>query len=460
MKLISTTSWYFPDSSGGVEVYLDGLIQGLQPHGIETQVAVSDLLQTQERNYQYKGVNVYRYPVAPCPNLSQEKQQLPPLGFSQFADWLSSQSVDIYHQHSWRYGCGLHHLRLARQLGLPTIVTIHMPEAVCLRGTMMHQEQYPCDGYIDPVRCGRCYGVPKRVPAPIIQGISQLPASIGLPLAAKLTSAPDVRIRQLGRTIAIPLSVKIHRQSLLEMANLADRIVAVCQWLYDAFLLNGVPPEKLVLCRQGVSYSSAEKKQFQQQSPLKIGFLGRWQETKGIQILVEAIHRLDPDIPVELTIHGMLHGEAGKNNRERVLAIAEQDSRIRVAQKLSREEVPQHLAGFDILAVPSQWLETGPLVVLEAYAVGTPVIGSHLGGIAELVRHGVDGWLVSTPTEVSAWTEAIAYLATHRDLIRQFHQNILPVRTMQNVADEMAGLYQEILNQLSVDPLSFRKATL
>ena len=45
------------------------------------------------------------------------------------------------------------------------------------------------------------------------------------------------------------------------------------------------------------------------------------------------------------------------------------------------------MANFDLLAVPSQWMETGPIVVLEAHAVGTPVLGANLGGIAELVHH-------------------------------------------------------------------------
>jgi glycosyltransferase involved in cell wall biosynthesis len=232
----------------------------------------------------------------------------------------------------------------------------------------------------------------------------------------------------------------------MQLALLADRIVVPSNWQYNAFRLNGVPEEKLTLCRQGAA--STFKQEIAATKPrnatLKIGFLGRWQETKGVQVLAEAVHRLPADVPVELIIHATHPGKYGAVNREKVLSIAACDSRIRIAEPLSRQAVPEALASFDLLAVPSQWLETGPLVVLEAQAVGTPVIGSNLGGIAELVRHGVDGWLVPAK-DVQAWTDAIATLAKDTDLVARLRKGIQPVRTMDTVASEMVELYKEIL---------------
>ncbi len=75
--------------------------------------------------------------------------------------------------------------------------------------------------------------------------------------------------------------------------------------------------------------------------------------------------------------------------------------------------------------------------------MGVPVIGSNLGGIAELVRHGIDGWLVPAK-DVQAWTEAIATLAKDADLLAKLRQGIQPVRTMDTVASEMLTLYHEI----------------
>lgn len=445
MRLIHTTSWYFPDTSGGVEVYIDALLQDLQAFGLQSVVA-APREGIEEDTYEYNGIQVYRYPVFPNPTKIQVRKQLPHSGFESFANWLRNNKADVYHQHSWRFDCGLHHLAMARKLGMATIVTVHMPEPVCLRGTMMQHGEEPCNGLIDFTRCSQCLGVPKQVPSWAYGTLSRVPLAISIAAETQLLASKSVRLRQLGKTFGIPTKVSEHRRQLMQLALLADRIVVPSNWQYNAFRLNGIPEEKLTLCRQGAA--STFKQEIAATKPqnatLKIGFLGRWQETKGVQVLAEAVHRLPADVPVELIIHATHAGKYGVGNREKVLSIAACDSRIRIAEPLSREAVPEALASFDLLAVPSQWLETGPLVVLEAQAVGTPVIGSNLGGIAELVRHGVDGWLVPAK-DVQAWTDAIATLAKDSDLVTRLRKGIQPVRTMDTVASEMVGLYKEVL---------------
>ena len=49
------------------------------------------------------------------------------------------------------------------------------------------------------------------------------------------------------------------------------------------------------------------------------------------------------------------------------------------------------MAEIDWVVVPSIWWENSPLVIQEAFLHGRPVICSDIGGMAEKVRHGVDG---------------------------------------------------------------------
>lgn len=102
------------------------------------------------------------------------------------------------------------------------------------------------------------------------------------------------------------------------------------------------------------------------------------------------------------------------------------------------------MADYDLIAIPSRWLETGPLVVLEAFDAGVPVLGANRGGIAELVRDGVNGILVA-PDDVAAWAATIRRLTEDRQVIDVLRARIAPPRTMDAAADDMATLYARIL---------------
>ena len=82
--------------------------------------------------------------------------------------------------------------------------------------------------------------------------------------------------------------------------------------------------------------------------------------------------------------------------------------------------------------------------MLEAYAFGVPVMGADLGGIAERILDGVDGWLL--PFDDSrAWAAAMQDVAVNRHKLLQLASNIRPSRTMADAALQMAALYREIL---------------
>ena len=102
--------------------------------------------------------------------------------------------------------------------------------------------------------------------------------------------------------------------------------------------------------------------------------------------------------------------------------------------------IPAFLATLDILAVPSHWMETGPIVVLEAQAMGVPVMGADLGGIAERVRDGIDGWLLPFDAP-RAWAAAIRNAAANPGEVALRAANSVRTRTTRDIAVEMSALY-------------------
>ena len=161
-------------------------------------------------------------------------------------------------------------------------------------------------------------------------------------------------------------------------------------------------------------------------------------------MLVEAFKRLPKGLPVALEICASANGAMEQKYCDHIQHSVSGDCRIRVNPPMRNQDVATFLSKIDVLAIPSQWLETGPLVLLEAFAAGTPIIGSDLGGISELVDDGKNGVLVPHD-DVNAWTAAMIRLATEPNLVCQLRKGIGQIRTMSDVGSDMATLYSELV---------------
>jgi glycosyltransferase involved in cell wall biosynthesis len=207
---------------------------------------------------------------------------------------------------------------------------------------------------------------------------------------------------------------------------------------------NGIPTEKIVTCRHGLSSTASDEEgdpaPTRSAGPLRVAFFGRLHPTKGADVLIRAIQQLEGEA-IELHLFGIEQpGDEAYASDLRRLAAG--DPRVTFEQSVPAQLVVATLRRYDVLAVPSQWLETGPLVVLEAFAARTPVVGSNLGGVAELVRDNVDGLLVSHAS-VADWASALQRLARDRLLVSRLHDEVRPPRGMPAVCSDMLSIYGE-----------------
>jgi glycosyltransferase involved in cell wall biosynthesis len=440
MKIVQALGWYFPESSGGTEVYVSGLARGLLAAGRDVTIAAprdGDV----DATYWHDGIEVFRYPVSRTPSRDEAAGIQPPAMLDRFKGWLAEQAPDVYHQHGWTRGCGVHHLQAARDLGVATVTTLHVPAAVCLRDTMLLDGESVCDGRIDVARCTRCWGRSRGIPMGVSALLGELPAG------ARLLSGvlPDgVRLQTAAMT---PALVEAHRARFERLVSASDRVVVVCEWLRAACLANGAPADKLMMSRQGVDDRFVDALSGRVPSPrasgaLRIGFLGRLDPVKGVDVLVDAVAALPATTAIELVIRGLPQdAEYAKRIGER----AARNPRITLADPVTRDELATEIERFDVLAIPSRWLETGPLVALEARAAGRPVVASRRGGLAEIVREPEDGWLLP-PDDAGAWTALFARLADDPSIARRLHGR-RPVRQMRHVCDEMIRLYDGLLSR-------------
>src|SRR5262249_48895227 len=115
--------------------YVEGLIEALARQGVGSTVLVPRAPAAPE-TYEYKGIRVETYPVNEIPLAGELREGVPHQGFAEFRHALERLRGAIYHQHSWTRGCGLPHLLAAKELGLSTVITVHVAGNLCLRGTM------------------------------------------------------------------------------------------------------------------------------------------------------------------------------------------------------------------------------------------------------------------------------------------------------------------------------------
>ncbi len=435
-RIAHCVGFYFPEGVGGTEVYVQDLRAALLRHSVDGYVvAATDKAYA---SYVWEGTPVLRYP-SNWANIRDYGLGRSRAGLSKFQELILENAPDIFHLHSWTAGAGLQHLSQVAQLGIPCVATMHVPSALCLRGTMLLHGAKACDGRIDDRRCAQCWSASRGLPAPLAYGLSRLPRMSFSGGWALKASSPAVTL------LSARSRVDTHARELHQMAAFCERIVAPSQWVYSALAANGIDTDKLTISRQAVAESLVEcartMPRNESAKELTIGFIGRLQHYKGAHVLLQAMAQIPAGIPIRLRVAG----SGTEVPYLRTLAsAAERDKRIEFCGPIAREQVPEFMSGIDVLAVPSNYMETGPLVVLEAYAFGLPVMGADLGGISERIRDGIDGWLL--PFDDSrAWAAAMQDIALDRAKLRRLAAGILPSRTMADVASEMAEVYRSVL---------------
>jgi glycosyltransferase involved in cell wall biosynthesis len=159
-----------------------------------------------------------------------------------------------------------------------------------------------------------------------------------------------------------------------------DRFVAPSEFTRLKLAAAGLPAERIVVKPNPVADPG------QPGPPGRGGvYVGRLAPEKGVALLLDAWRTL-PGAP-PLAIAG--DGPEAASLRER----AEGIPGVRFLGEVSRERVPDLLAGAAFAVAPSLWYEVFPVAVAEAMAAGRAVVASDAGALSELVEHGATGLL-------------------------------------------------------------------
>jgi glycosyltransferase involved in cell wall biosynthesis len=327
-------------------------------------------------------------------------------------------------------------VRAAKARGIPTFFTYHTPTASCQRGTLILQGKEICDGVLDVHRCTDCSLANEGLPRWISGPLSYVPS-----VFARLLERANLS-GGLWTGLRMTELIRGSNNAFRMLVSEVDGIVALREWVRALLVCNGAPEAKITLSPHGLAGVGRRREQLAEleRLPLRVAFLGRADKVKGIDTLIKAV-RGAPKLDIELDLYGITQSIGDQSYRMTLETLVGHDARIKFLPPVPHEDIVSLLASYHLLAVPSRWMETGPLVVLEAFAAGTPVLGSNLGGIAEWVTHGENGLLVHFD-DVPGWTAALRRCAEDRQLLSKLREGVKQPRSMADVARDMARMYR------------------
>ncbi len=195
--------------------------------------------------------------------------------------------------------------------------------------------------------------------------------------------------------------------------NHIDAVIAVSNAVQDALLKSGIPAEKIEVVHNSISLKKFDPRMVDRDhvrrelgfeaDAIVIGMAGKLDRGKGVFELVHAVSRIAHKYPkLKLLFIGDGSDRSSLEEETRRLTLHD-----RVIFAGVRIDIEQMYAAMDVFVLPSTCQEAFGMVLIEAMAMGKPVIGTNVGGIPEIVENGISGALI-TPGDVSSLAEAIS----------------------------------------------------
>lgn len=252
---------------------------------------------------------------------------------------------DIAHAHVIYHHISPSILSLLRRRGVPVVMTLHDLKIACPAYKMLTH-----DGICERCRGGRIYNVLRH------KCIKDSTLLSGIVLA----------------------EAALHR-FLRSYHDNVSRFVVPSRFYRDKLVEWGWPEEQF---RYVPNFVDSARFQPSFEPGDHFTYFGRLGVEKGVATLIRAAARAG----VSLRVVGTGPEE------ERLRGIATQTgARVEFAGYLSGEALHDEVRRARAVVLPSEWYENAPVSLMEAYALGKPVLGARIGGIPELIREGTTG---------------------------------------------------------------------
>ena len=220
-----------------------------------------------------------------------------------------------------------------------------------------------------------------------------------------------------------------------------DLLISPSNFMIDKYhennFFNNIPCVKIPL---GVEYEKVKSNK--SYDKINITYIGTLGKHKGVHTLIEAFKMID-NPHITLNIIGKGYDE------EEFKQLAQPDSRIVFHGFINNEDIKEYYDTANIMVIPSICYDNSPLVIYESFSRSTPVIGSNIGGIPELVNDGFNGYLFDAENPYDL-KDKLLKVINNKDKLKILEENAynsINDESIKDMTDDIIKEYEKILRK-------------
>ena len=413
-----------PLACAGTEIYVHTLATMQKSYAHEVAVITPHIDYYRpgkiDSHYMYEWIDVYQFLETGNPKDKQVHYgKKKPAGLDNFKQLIVTLEPDVIHFHELNRSIGFttEHVKIARQYGSKVFLTMHLSSYTCNTNILVRDGKI-CDGKIREMACTECcYKTNFKLSLLLAKPLTAL--SVFCLYSGITGLLGDGKATTL---MMIPTTIKRVKNELKELVQNLDQFICYAKWYEKILIENGVPNNKITIVPEAlvtVKKYVGKKLTAIPALPLKMVFVGRIQQTKGIHLVIEAMQQFSAQ-QVQIDLYGRPEETAYYSK-------CFEDSlgydNINWKGEIDRGEVLACLAQYDIFCLASTFSEMSPLVIQEAFSVGLPVLASKVYGNIEQVTDGYNGMLFEFNSSKSL-AQKIKELVNNPWLVQQMKNNV------------------------------------
>lgn len=430
MKILFGLHHFPPEYTGGAEYRAYRTARELINRGHDVQVVSVENIQQPAstdlfcKNEIYRGVPIQRlfFDLESAPNKRIWGYDNRWIG-EHFLQLMRTEAPDLLHLMSG-YLITASPLRAAQTLDIPTVVSLTDFWFLCPRITMLRSNGELSTLPLEASRCVRCLREEKRR--------FRWPGKMFPRLSDFYWGLLTGEISELEKRLSF----------LRESLNQTDKLISPSKFLQSMYIKAGVDSERIDFSRQGRDFHHLSGRELSKSSSdkLRLAYIGQIVEHKGIHVIVEALSIIKSN-DIELKVYGDLN--TSERYAKELIKIAAADLRIEFCGRFQPDDLLKIHQSIDVLIVPSVWYENSPNVILEAFAHKTPVIATNLGGMAELIEDGQNGFVFEVG-DAEHLAEKIEELINHPEILASLQDGIVSPRALSEEIDDLETIYRNV----------------